>query len=114
MSKLSKEEILASSKGWIASLLNFFPGIGSGYIYQRRWVAYFVTLLATISWFTLGIILQANEEPTKTEQIIGISGILMISIFTVLEANIAYKKAFKTAKKIESENKPAKKKVWFK
>ena len=37
MSYPSKEEILASSKGWVASFLNFFPGLGSGYLYQRRW-----------------------------------------------------------------------------
>ena len=41
MSYPSKEEILASSKGWVASFLNFLPGLGSGYLYQRRWKPYF-------------------------------------------------------------------------
>ena len=43
MDKISKEEVLASSSGWVASLLNFLPGVGTGYLYQRRWLAYFLT-----------------------------------------------------------------------
>jgi len=75
MSYPSKDEVLESSKGWIASFLNFLPGLGSGYLYQRRWKPYFLTIAASTSWFALGFILQENTEPSQSEQIIGISGL---------------------------------------
>ena len=109
MSDPSKEEILASSRGWIASFLNFLPGLGSGYLYQRRWKSYFLTIAASTAWFTLGFVLQGDAEPSQREQIIGISGLFFISIITVIEANLAFKKArykIKTGKeKIISSNK---------
>ena len=94
MSGPSREEILASSKGWIASFLNFLPGLGSGYFYQRRWKPYFFTITTSTAWFALGFFLQGDSEPSQSEQIIGISGLFFISIVTVIEANLAFKKAF--------------------
>ena len=93
MSNLSKDEILASSKGWVASFLNFLPGLGSGYLYQRRWKPYFLTIAAATAWFALGFFLQGDSEPSQAEQIIGFSGLFLISIVTVIEANLAFKKA---------------------
>ena len=113
MSYPSRDEILSSSKGWIASFLNFLPGLGSGYLYQRRWKPYFFTITASTTWFALGFFLQGDSEPSQTEQIIGISGLFFISIVTVIEANLAFKKASdktKAEKKIMSTNK----KGWFK
>jgi ABC-type Mn2+/Zn2+ transport system permease subunit len=92
MSYPSTDEILASSKGWVASFLNFLPGLGSGYLYQRRWKPYFFTLTASTAWFALGIFLQGDSEPSQNEQIIGISGLFFISIVTVIEANLLSKK----------------------
>ncbi len=114
MSSPSRDEILASSKGWIASFLNFLPGLGSGYLYQRRWKPYFFTITASTAWFSLGFFLQGDTEPSQSEQIIGISGLFFISIVTVIEANLAFKKAsnkYKAEKKkiISSNNKG-----WFK
>ena len=114
MSKLSKEEILASSRGWVASLLNFFPGVGSGYLYQRRWLAYFLTSGAVASWFAIGIFLQDGKEPTQTEQIIGLSGLFIISIFTLIEANLAYKKAVNKVIIKQEKMEPSPKRGWFK
>ena len=114
MSYPSKDEILASSKGWIASFLNFLPGLGSGYLYQRRWKPYFLTIAASTAWFALGFFLQGNSEPSQREQIIGISGLFFISIFTVIEANLAFKKS---SNKIKAENEKtisSDKKGWFK
>ena len=110
----SKDEILASSKGWVASSLNLLPGLGSGYLYQRRWKPYFLTIAATTSWFILGVILQGDKEPSQNEQIIGISGLFFISIATVIEANLAFKKASnKIMAEKEKVTSPVKK-VWFK
>ena len=93
MDKPSKEEILAASSGWIATTLNFIPGLGSGYLYQRRWVPYFLTAGLAIAWFVIGAVLNGDTEPTKTEQLIGFGGLFLISITTMLEAKIAQKKA---------------------
>jgi len=75
MSYPSSDEILASSKGWVASFLNFLPGLGSGYLYQRRWKPYFFTITTSTAWFALGFFLQGDSEPSQNEQIIGISGL---------------------------------------
>ena len=93
MDNPSKEQILAASSGWVATTLNFLPGLGAGYLYQRRWIPYFVTGGAATAWFVLGAILNGDTEPTKTEQLIGISGLFLISITTMIEAKIAHKKA---------------------
>ncbi len=109
----SRDEILVSSKGWVASFLNFLPGLGSGYLYQRRWKPYFLTITASTGWFALGFFLQGGSEPSQSEQIIGISGLFFISIVTVIEANLAFKKVINKTKaekeKIDSYNK----KGWF-
>ena len=114
MDKLSKEQVLASSSGWVASLLNFLPGIGVGYLYQRRWLPYFITAGAVTAWFVIGIILQGDKEPTKTEQLIGIGGLFLISTITVVEANLGFKKAVKKASIKKEETKIKIKKGWFK
>ena len=114
MEKLSKEQILASSSGWVASLLNFLPGVGTGYLYQRRWLPYFITAGVVTSWFVIGILLQGDKEPTQSEQLVGISGLFLISIITVVEANFAFKKAVKIASIEKEEAKTPIKKGWFK
>ena len=113
MDKLSKEQILASSSGWVASPLNFLPGVGTGYLYQRRWLPYFITAGAVTAWFVIGIILQGNKEPSQTEQLIGISGLFLISTITVVEANLAFNKAVKITSIKKEEEKTPIKKGWF-
>ena len=93
MDNPSKEQILAASSGWVATTLNFLPGLGAGYLYQRRWIPYFVTGGAATAWFILGAILNGDTEPTKAEQLIGIGGLFLISITTMIEAKIAHNKA---------------------
>ena len=93
MSKLpNKEEILASSSSWVAATLNLIPGLGTGYIYQRRWIPYFLTLGSIIIWIGLGLLLQNNNEPTQKEQILGLGGLTFISFITAMESYLAYKK----------------------
>ena len=114
MSISSKDEILASSRGWVASFLNFLPGLGSGYLYQRRWKPYFLTIAASTAWFSLGFFLQRNSEPSQREQIIGISGLFFISIVTVIEANLAFKKSSNKIKEENEKKISSEKKGWFK
>ena len=114
MSYLSRDEIVASSRGWVASFLNFLPGLGSGYLYQRRWKPYFLSIAASFAWLTLGFFLQVDSEPSKSEQIIGISGLFFISIITVIEANLAFKKANNKIKAEKEKIISSDKKGWFK
>ena len=114
MDKLSKDQILASSSGWVASLLNFLPGVGAGYLYQRRWLPYFITAGAVTAWIVIGIILQGDKEPSQIEQAIGILGLFLISIITVIEAKLAFKKALKITSLKKEETKTTIKKGWFK
>ena len=65
MSYPSRDEILASSKGWVASFLNFLPGLGSGYLYQRRWQSYFLTIAASTSWLALGFFYKDIQNLLK-------------------------------------------------
>ena len=92
---LNKKEILASSSGWVATFLNLFPGFGSGYIYQRRWIPYIATIGSATIWIGLGIFLQNNAEPTEKERLIGLSGLTLLSIITGIESYLAHKKACK-------------------
>ena len=114
MDKISKEEVLASSSGWVASLLNFFPGAGTGYLYQRRWIQYFLTVGSVTAWFVIGILLQGDKESSQTEQLIGISGIFLISVITMVEANLAFKRALKIVNFKQEQTKSPTKKGWFK
>jgi len=114
MSNLSKIEVLASSKGWVGSFLNLLPGLGSGYLYQRRWKPYFLTIAAATLWFALGFFLQGDKEPSQSEQIIGISGLFLISIVTVVEANLAFKKASNILQIEKEKITLPSKKSWFK
>ena len=113
MDKLSKEQILASSSGWVASLLNFLPGVGAGYLYQRRWLQYFITAGAVTTWFVIGIILHGDKEPSQTEQLIGLGGLFLISTTTVVEANLAFKKAVEIVSIKKEETITPIKKGWF-
>ena len=114
MSYPSRDEILAYSKGWVASFLNFLPGLGSGYLYQRRWQPYFLTIAASTAWFALGFFLRGDSEHSPREQIIGVSGFFFISIFTVIEANLAFKKATNKIKAEKDKIMSSDKKGWFK
>ena len=48
MEQLSKRSLIASSSAWVAAILNIIPGIGIGYLYQRRWKAYWFCMIASV------------------------------------------------------------------
>ncbi len=100
MESLSKNQILASSSGWVATGLNLFPGLGAGYLYQRRWIQYFITLTIVASWFAAGAVFNNGEtEPSEIEKLIGLGGLLLVSIATMIEANLAHRKSIQKVKK---------------
>ena len=93
MENPSEEQILAASSGWVATTLNFLPGLGAGYLYQRRWIPYFGTVGAATAWFVLGAIINVDTDPTQADRLIVIGGLFLISITTMVEAKIAHNKA---------------------
>jgi len=90
----SKDEILAASAGWVAVLLNLVPGLGTGYLYQRRWRAYWITSAVTTSWFALGALQGqgAAGAVDPTNQLIGLGGLLLVAVVTAVEAGLAVKR----------------------
>ena len=89
----SREQILAASAGWVAVLLNVIPGLGAGYLYQRRWKAYWITSALASAWFVAGAVLGQNAEPAAEaqNQLVGLIGLLLLAGGTATEAGLAVK-----------------------
>tara|TARA_Y100001968_G_scaffold326787_1_gene370546 strand:+ start:1171 stop:1482 length:312 start_codon:yes stop_codon:yes gene_type:complete len=97
--QLANNKILPSSSIWVAILLNFLPGLGTGYIYQRRWKAYWITNIASAIWIFIVITRELGLDPSdpaiRQNDPIGFLGICSISIFTSIESWISINKARK-------------------
>ncbi len=93
MTPLSREQILAASAGWLAVLLNVVPGLGTGYLYQRRWKAYWITTALATAWFVAGAVLgQTADAAAETQnQLVGLIGLLLLAGVTATEAGLAVK-----------------------
>ncbi len=91
----SREQILAASAGWVAVLLNVLPGLGTGYLYQRRWRAYWITSLLASGWFVAGAVLAQNADAAAEaqNQLVGLLGLLLLAGVTATEAGLAVKRA---------------------
>ena len=89
----SRQEILAASAGWVAVTLNVIPGLGAGYLYQRRWKAYWITSALALSWFALGAVLGQGAETGEElqNQLIGLAGLVALAAGTAIEAGLAVK-----------------------
>ena len=90
----NREQILAASAGWVAVLLNVIPGLGAGYLYQRRWRAYWITSALATSWFVVGAVLAQNADATaeSQNQLVGLIGLIVLAVVTATEAGLAVKK----------------------
>jgi len=95
MTTPTREQILAASAGWVAVLLNLVPGLGSGYLYQRRWRAYWITSALATAWFVAGALLGQNaDKALETQpQLVGLGGLLLLAGVTAVEAGLAVKAA---------------------
>ena len=91
----TNKEILAASAGWVAVTLNLVPGLGAGYLYQRRWKAYWITSLLATTWFALGAVLGQGAEGAEEiqNQLIGLLGLVALAAGTAVEAGLAAKKS---------------------
>ncbi len=92
----TKSQIIASSAGWIAALLNFLPGLGTGYLYQRRWKAYWITTGVSALWayfdFNRVLSIDPSDPALPQSDNIGLIGLLVISSISACEAALAVKK----------------------
>ena len=90
----TREQILAASAGWVAVLLNVIPGLGSGYLYQRRWKAYWITSALATAWFVAGAVLGQNADAAAEaqNQLVGLIGLLVLAAVTASEAGLAVKR----------------------
>ena len=91
----TRQEILAASAGWVAVTLNVVPGLGAGYLYQRRWKAYWITSALATTWFFFGAVLGQDAEAAEElrNQLIGLGGLVVLAAGTAAEAGLAVKKA---------------------
>ena len=86
--------VLAWSAPWLAALLNVLPGLGAGYLYQRRWRAYWITSLVRTSWFALGAWLAQNRDTAQeSDRLVGLAGLLLLALITAVEAFLAGRRA---------------------
>jgi hypothetical protein len=92
MNQASREQVLAASAGWVAVLLNVVPGLGAGYLYQRRWREYWITSLAATAWFVAGALLGRGADAEAMNQLVGLLGLLVLAGITAAEAGLAVKR----------------------
>ena len=90
----TREQILAASAGWVGVLLNVLPGLGTGYLYQRRWKAYWITSTLATASFVAGAVVGQNADATAEpqNQLIGLLGLLLLAAVTATEAGLAIKR----------------------
>jgi hypothetical protein len=90
----TREQILAVSAGWVAVVLNVVPGLGAGYLYQRRWKAYWITSALATGWFVAGALLgqDADAAATAQNQLVGLIGLVLLACVTATEAGLAVKR----------------------
>jgi hypothetical protein len=90
----TRDQILAASAGWVAVLLNVVPGLGAGYLYQRRWKAYWITSALATAWFVAGALLgqSADAAAEAQNQLVGLIGLLLLAAITASEAGLAVKR----------------------
>lgn len=93
---LNRQAVLAASAPWLGALLNVLPGLGAGYLYQRRWRAWWITSFLTTGWFVLGAVLQGDPAavaPDPRIQLAGLAGLLLLAAVTAVEAFLAARRA---------------------
>ena len=90
----NRDQVLAASAGWVAVLLNVLPGLGAGYLYQRRWKSYRITCALATSWFIAGAALAqgAAADAEQQNQLVGLLGLLLLAGITAAEAGLAVKR----------------------
>jgi hypothetical protein len=88
----SRKEILAASAPWLAACLNLFPGLGTGYIYQRRWRSYWMFAALASLWVATEVLLNPPAlDVFATGK--GLEGLLVLAGLSAVEAFLAGRRA---------------------
>ncbi|MFI0402181.1 MAG: hypothetical protein ACH34U_04590 [Cyanobium sp.] len=82
----ARKDVLAASSPWLGAGFNILPGLGTGYIYQRRWRAYWFTVLLGSLWLALQAEGPWELGPPLPE-------LLGLALFTAAEAFLAARRA---------------------
>ena len=89
---ISKNSIISDSSPWLSAFLNIIPGLGTGYIYQRRWKAYWYNILALFFIFLVTYVIQLITDPYDPLSIntdsLSFWSILILSLLTAIESYI--------------------------
>lgn len=90
-----QREVLAASAPWLGALLNVLPGLGAGYLYQRRWRAWWITSLLGALGFALGGLPQAGSDASAEPVFgaLGFAALLLLAAVTAAEAFLAARRA---------------------
>ena len=83
----------------MAIVLNVLPGLGTGYLYQRRWRAYWITASANGAWLLSGSLFSQrdNMAMNPTTQLIGLIGLIVLGLVTATEAELVVKRVRQAA-----------------
>ncbi len=91
---LDQKAVLAASAPWLGALLNVLPGLGAGYLYQRRWRAWWITTVLSSGWFLLGALLEPNPaEIDPSSRLVGLGGLLLLAAVSAVEAFLAARRS---------------------
>ena len=91
---LGRRAVLAASAPWLGALLNVMPGLGAGYLYQRRWRAWWITTVLASAWFLLGAVLEPDPSQVDSRtRLVGLGGLLLLAVVSALEAFLAARRA---------------------
>ena len=89
-----RKAVLAASAPWLGALLNVLPGLGAGYLYQRRWRAWWITSGLSSAWFLLGAMLQPDPSAIDPRtRLVGLGGLLLLAAVSAVEAFLATRRA---------------------
>lgn len=89
----SRKEILAASAPWLAAVLNVLPGLGAGYIYQRRWRAYWSTALLGALLVGVDALPDLQGPPALQGGQLPLPALLGLAGLTAAEAFLAGRRA---------------------
>jgi hypothetical protein len=96
----SRKALLAVSAPWLGALLNVVPGLGAGYLYQRRWIAWWLTTALAGGWLLLGpplgvafgtVVEGGSGDPGPG--LVGLGGLSLLALGSAAEAFLAARRA---------------------
>jgi len=90
-----RRAVLAASAPWLGAVLNVLPGLGAGYLYQRRWRAWWITSLLGAGSLAIAGRPQipAPASQSLAFQTLSLALLLLLALVTAVEAFLAARRA---------------------